>query len=96
MQHAVVTRDEWLNARREMLKAEKELTRLGDKVTRERLALPWVRIGKEYVFDTLEGRVGWLTSLTAGRNFWSSTSCSRRGGRKRARAARSWPITSMA
>ena len=56
MQHAVVTRDEWLNARREMLKAEKELTRLGDKVTRERLALPWVRIGKEYAFDTLEGR----------------------------------------
>ena len=55
MQHAVVSRDEWLAARRELLKAEKEVTHLRDKVAQERLALPWVRIEKEYVFDTPEG-----------------------------------------
>ena len=55
MQHAVVSRDEWLSARRRLLKAEKELTRSRDEVTRKRLALPWVRMDKEYVFDTLEG-----------------------------------------
>jgi len=55
MQHAVVSRDEWLTARRDLLKAEKELTRLGDKVARQRLALPWARIDKEYVFDTVDG-----------------------------------------
>ena len=55
MQHAVVSRDDWLTARRDFLKAEKELTRLRDKVARQRLALPWVRIDKEYVFDTPEG-----------------------------------------
>ena len=55
MQHAVVSRDEWLTARRELLKAEKEVTHLRDKVAQERLALPWVRIEKEYVFDTPEG-----------------------------------------
>jgi predicted dithiol-disulfide oxidoreductase (DUF899 family) len=55
MQHAVVSRDEWLTARRDLLKAEKEITHLRDKVTRERLALPWVRMEKEYVFDTPDG-----------------------------------------
>jgi predicted dithiol-disulfide oxidoreductase (DUF899 family) len=55
MQHAVVSRDEWLTARRDLLKAEKEITHLRDKVTRERLALPWVRMEKAYVFDTPDG-----------------------------------------
>lgn len=55
MQHAVVARDEWLNARRDLLKAEKEVTHLRDEVARKRLALPWVRIDKEYIFDTLDG-----------------------------------------
>lgn len=55
MQHAVVSRDNWLAARRNLLKAEKELTRLRDKVARERMALPWVRVEKEYVFDTPDG-----------------------------------------
>ncbi|HEV7277527.1 MAG TPA: thioredoxin family protein [Devosiaceae bacterium] len=56
MQHAVVSRDDWLTARRDLLKAEKELTHTRDKVARERLALPWVRMEKEYVFDTPDGR----------------------------------------
>ena len=55
MQHAVVSRDAWLTARRDLLKAEKELTHLRDKVAQERLALPWVRIEKEYLFDTPDG-----------------------------------------
>ena len=55
MQHAVVSRDEWLAARRDLLKAEKEVTHFRDKVARERLALPWVRMEKEYVFDTPDG-----------------------------------------
>lgn len=56
MQHAVVSRDDWLTARRELLVAEKELTRLRDKLARDRRALPWVRIDKDYVFDTPDGR----------------------------------------
>ena len=55
MQHPIVSRDEWLTARRDFLKAEKEVTHLRDKLAQERLALPWVRIEKEYVFDTPEG-----------------------------------------
>jgi predicted dithiol-disulfide oxidoreductase (DUF899 family) len=55
MQHAVVSHDDWLTARRELLKAEKELTRHRDKVARDRLALPWLRIEKAYVFETLDG-----------------------------------------
>lgn len=56
MQHDVVSLDEWLTARRDLLRAEKELTHRRDDVTRKRLALPWVRIDKDYVFDTTDGR----------------------------------------
>lgn len=55
MQHTVVSQDEWLTARRELLKAEKEITHLRDKVAQDRLALPWVRMEKEYIFDTPDG-----------------------------------------
>ena len=55
MQHTVVSRDDWLTARRNLLKAEKELTDLRDKVAGQRLTLPWVRIEKEYLFDTPDG-----------------------------------------
>ncbi len=61
------TRKEWLAARRELLLAEKELTRRGDEVTRQRLELPWVRVDKEYVFDTDEGRAS-LSDLFRGRS----------------------------
>ena len=56
MQHDVVSLDEWLTARRDLLRAEKELTHRRDDVTRKRLALPWVRIDKDYVFDTTDGQ----------------------------------------
>lgn len=55
MQHAVVSRDAWLSARLDLLKAEKELTRRRDEVARQRLALPWVRVDTDYTFDTLDG-----------------------------------------
>jgi predicted dithiol-disulfide oxidoreductase (DUF899 family) len=57
MQHnPVVSREDWLAARKWHLAREKELTRLRDQVSAERRRLPWVRIEKEYVFDTPEGK----------------------------------------
>ena len=55
MQHALVSNEDWRTARRDLLKAEKELTHLRDKVAQQRRALPWVRMDKAYVFDTLDG-----------------------------------------
>ncbi len=54
--HPIATSDQWLAARRALLAHEKELTRLRDQIASERRALPWVRIEKNYVFDTPEGR----------------------------------------
>jgi predicted dithiol-disulfide oxidoreductase (DUF899 family) len=54
--HAVVSRDRWLAERKGLLAREKELTRLRDQIARERRALPWVRIEKDYAFDAPEGR----------------------------------------
>jgi predicted dithiol-disulfide oxidoreductase (DUF899 family) len=53
--HPVVSRGRWLAARKTLLAREKELTRLQDEIARERRALPWVRVEKDYVFDTLQG-----------------------------------------
>jgi predicted dithiol-disulfide oxidoreductase (DUF899 family) len=52
----VASRDEWLAARKRLLKSEKALTRLRDLVSAERRNLPWLRIDEPYVFDTAEGR----------------------------------------
>jgi predicted dithiol-disulfide oxidoreductase (DUF899 family) len=54
--HEVVSRAEWLVARKDLLKAEKELTRRSDELARRRQELPWVRIDKEYRFETDEGK----------------------------------------
>ncbi len=56
MQHRVVSRAEWLKARKEHLLREKEYTKLRDKLTAERRALPWVKVEKNYVFDTPQGK----------------------------------------
>src|SRR5947208_15389197 len=53
--HKTGTREEWLAARLELLEAEKALTRRSDELTRKRQELPWVRIEKEYRFETDEG-----------------------------------------
>ena len=52
--HRIGTREQQRAARLELLKAEKELTRQSDELTRRRQELPWVRIDKEYRFDTDE------------------------------------------
>ena len=65
--HKTGTRQEWLTARRELLKAEKELTRRSDELPRRRQELPWVRIAKDYRFDTDEGSAA-LAHLFRGRS----------------------------
>jgi predicted dithiol-disulfide oxidoreductase (DUF899 family) len=65
--HMTGTRDEWLAARLELLEAEKELTRRSDELAQRRQALPWVRIDKEYRFDTDEGSAS-LANLFRGRS----------------------------
>jgi predicted dithiol-disulfide oxidoreductase (DUF899 family) len=55
MKTKVATREEWLAARVELLEEEKELTRRSDELAQRRRELPWVRVDKEYVFDTNEG-----------------------------------------
>jgi predicted dithiol-disulfide oxidoreductase (DUF899 family) len=53
--HKIGTREEWLAAREQLLAREKEHTRLGDELARQRRELPWVRVEKEYRFDTDDG-----------------------------------------
>ena len=56
LQHRVVSADRWVGERKALLDREKELTHLRDQIARERRALPWVRIEKDYVFDTPQGK----------------------------------------
>jgi predicted dithiol-disulfide oxidoreductase (DUF899 family) len=65
--HKTGTRQEWLAARLELLKAEKELTRRSDELAGRRQELPWVRIDKEYRFETGEGSAS-LADLFRGRS----------------------------
>jgi len=65
--HITGTREEWLAARIELLHAEKELTRRSDELARRRQELPWVRIDKEYRFETDEGKAS-LADLFRGRS----------------------------
>ncbi|HVW76443.1 MAG TPA: thioredoxin family protein [Alloacidobacterium sp.] len=64
--HPVVSREEWIAARKELLAAEKEATHLRDKINAQRLALPWVKVEKEYTFDTPAGKKS-LSDLFDGR-----------------------------
>jgi len=65
--HTIGSRKEWLTARLELLEAEKDLTRRSDEVAQRRQELPWVRIDKEYRFDTDEGTAS-LADLFKGRS----------------------------
>ena len=65
--HTTGTREEWLAARLELLEAEKELTRRSDELARRRQELPWVRVDKEYRFETDEGSAS-LADLFRGRS----------------------------
>src|ERR1700704_4596523 len=65
--HATGTRDEWLKARLNLLEAEKELTRRSDELAQRRQKLPWVRIDKQYRFETDNGNAT-LKDLFQGRS----------------------------
>jgi predicted dithiol-disulfide oxidoreductase (DUF899 family) len=66
-EHTTGTRQGWLTARLELLEAEKELTRRGDELARQRQELPWVQIDKDYRFETDQGAVS-LADLFGGRS----------------------------
>jgi len=65
--HKTGTREEWMAARLALLDAEKELTRRSDELARQRQELPWVRVDKEYRFETDEGSAS-LADLFRGRS----------------------------
>ncbi len=65
--HETATRKDWLAARLDLMKAEKEITRLNDDLARRRKELPWVRVDKDYAFDTEDGEVT-LADLFHGRS----------------------------
>jgi predicted dithiol-disulfide oxidoreductase (DUF899 family) len=65
--HMTGTREEWLTARLELIEAEKELTRRGDELARRRQELPWVKVDKDYRFDTEAGTAS-LADLFQGRS----------------------------
>jgi predicted dithiol-disulfide oxidoreductase (DUF899 family) len=65
--HKIVSENEWVEARKKLLAREKELTHLQEKIAEERRALPWVKVAKNYVFDTPQGKKT-LSELFDGRS----------------------------
>lgn len=64
--HTIVSQDKWLEARRDLLAAEKDLTRRSDQLAQLRRQLPWVKVEKDYVFEGPDGHQR-LSDLFAGR-----------------------------
>ena len=73
-QQRIVTRDEWIAARKELLIKEKALTRAHDALAAERRQLPMVKVDTSYMFDTPAGRARWPSSSTAAASSMSITS----------------------
>lgn len=67
IQHKIVTQEEWIGARKQLLIKEKELTRLNDDLARKRRELPWVKVEKSYIFESPEGKET-LADLFSGRS----------------------------
>lgn len=67
LEHNIVSQEKWIAARKELLKKEKESTRLLEQLSAERRKLPWVKVAKGYVFDAPGGKVT-LADLFAGRS----------------------------
>src|ERR671922_1118879 len=67
MRNQVVSHEQWLKARLELLAAEKEFTRQRDALTRRRMAMPWERVGKSYRFEGPNGALS-LADLFDGRS----------------------------
>src|SRR5579872_3793039 len=57
VEHPVVTREKWLKDRVALLKKEKEFSKLGDRLAKQRRALPWVKVDQSYVFEGPRGPV---------------------------------------
>jgi predicted dithiol-disulfide oxidoreductase (DUF899 family) len=68
LEHPVVSVDEWINARKQLLQKEKELTHLRDEVSQLRQELPWVKVEKEYIFEGPNGEQHTLSDLFKGRS----------------------------
>lgn len=66
-EHEILTREDWVTARRRLLAKEKEFMRLRDQLSSERRALPWERVDRNYVFQGPKGDET-LAELFAGRN----------------------------
>jgi predicted dithiol-disulfide oxidoreductase (DUF899 family) len=66
-EHHIVSKEEWIAARKELLRKEKESVRFLDQLSAERRQLPWVKVDKNYLFDALGGKVA-LADLFAGRS----------------------------
>jgi predicted dithiol-disulfide oxidoreductase (DUF899 family) len=66
-EHKVVTQKEWLAARKRLLVMEKKFSKARDQLNKERRALPWVKIGKEYIFNSTEGKLT-LAELFGGKS----------------------------
>ena len=66
-EHKVVTQKEWLAARKRLLVKEKKFSKARDQLNKERRALPWVKIGKEYIFNSTEGKLT-LAELFGGKS----------------------------
>ncbi len=56
-QHKIVSREEWIAARKALMAGEKELTQAREALSRQRRELPWVKVDKDYVFDGPDGKV---------------------------------------
>jgi predicted dithiol-disulfide oxidoreductase (DUF899 family) len=67
MNHIVVSREQWIEARKQHLAREKEFTRLRDQLSAQRRALPWALVDKQYTFETTAGEAT-LADLFAGRS----------------------------
>ncbi len=65
--HKIVTKEEWLESRKDLLKKEKEFTIFRDQLSQQRRDLPWVEVNKEYVFEGLGGKQT-LSELFDGRS----------------------------
>ena len=65
--HTIVSQDEWVKARKELLTKEKEFTHARDQLNQTRRDLPWVRVDKEYVFDGPNGKQT-LSELFSGKS----------------------------
>ena len=92
--HRVVSQTEWIDARKKLLEKEKAHVRVSDELARERRQLPWVKVEKEYVFDTPAGKRTLAELFDGASSSSSTTSCSRRGGSTGASAVLTSRITS--